>query len=86
MATKKYIELSEMSDTDLKAELKQIHVQYQKQRFDHTIKGLDNPITLRNTKKDIARLETEIRRREITAMTPEQVAKRSKIRLRRKNG
>ena len=40
MATKKYIEIGEMSDADLKAELVQIHGQYQKLRFDHTIKGL----------------------------------------------
>jgi large subunit ribosomal protein L29 len=85
MATKKFIELGEMSDADLKAELTQINVQYQKLRFDHTIKGLDNPLTLRNTKRDIARLQTEIRRREVAALTPEQTAKRSKIRLRRKN-
>jgi len=84
MATKKFIELGEMSDADLKAELTQINVQYQKLRFDHTIKGLDNPLTLRNTKRDIARLQTEIRRREVVAMTPAQIAKRSKIRLRRK--
>jgi large subunit ribosomal protein L29 len=85
MATKKFIELGEMSEADLKAELTQINVQYQKLRFDHTIKGLDNPLTLRNTKRDIARLQTEIRRREVAAMTPEQTAKRSRIRLRRKN-
>ena len=83
MATKKYIELGEMSDADLKTELQQINVQYQKLRFDHTIKGLDNPVTLRTTKRDIARLHTEIRRREVAAFTPEQKAKRSKIRLRR---
>jgi large subunit ribosomal protein L29 len=85
MATKKFIELGEMSDSDLKAELTQINVQYQKLRFDHTIKGLDNPLSLRNTKRDIARLQTELRRRELAAMSPEQTAKRSKIRLRRKN-
>ncbi len=84
MPTKKYIELGEMSDGDLAAELTQINTQYQKLSFDHTIKGLDNPVTLRNTKKDIARINTEIRRREVAAMTPEQSAKRSKIRQRRK--
>lgn len=86
MATKKFIELGEMSDTDLMAELKQINAQYQKLSFDHTIKGLDNPVTLKNTKRDIARIQTEVRKREIEAMTPEQKAKRSKIRQRRKNG
>jgi large subunit ribosomal protein L29 len=84
MATKKYIELGEMSDTDLQTELNQINVQYQKLRFDHTIKGLDNPITLRNTKRDIARINTEIRRREVEAMSPESKAMRSRIRSRRK--
>ena len=84
MATKKYVEIGEMSDADLKAELAQIHGQYQKLRFDHTIKGLDSPINIRNTKRDIARLQTEIRRREVAVLTPEQTAKRSKIRLRRK--
>ena len=83
---KNYIELGEMSDNDLQTELKQINDQYQKLRFDHTIKGLDNPINIRNTKRDISRIKTEIRRRELAAMTPEQIAKRSKIRLRRKNG
>jgi large subunit ribosomal protein L29 len=83
---KNYIELKEMSDGDLTTELKTINTQYQKLRFDHTIKGLDNPVNLRNTKRDIARIQTEIRRREMETMTPEQKAKRSKIRLRRKNG
>jgi len=83
---KNHIEFKEMSDGDLKTELSQINAQYQKLRFDHTIKGLDNPVNLRNTKRNIARIKTEIRRREMTAMTPEQTAKRSKIRLRRRNG
>jgi large subunit ribosomal protein L29 len=83
---KNYIELKEMSDGDLKTELSQINAQYQKLRFDHTIKGLDNPVNLRNSKRDIARIKTEIRRREVSAMTPAQTAKRSKIRLRRRNG
>ena len=86
MATKKFIELNEMSDDDLRAELVQINVQYQKLRFDHTIKGLDNPVTLKDTRRDIARIQTELRRREVAALTPEQTAKRSRIRLRRKNG
>ena len=85
MATKKFIELSEMSEDDLRAELVQINAQYQKLRFDHTIKGLDNPVTLKETRRDIARIQTELRSREVAAHTPEQTANRSKIRLRRKN-
>ncbi len=84
MATKKYIELGEMSDKDLNNELAQINGQYHKMRFEHTIKGLDNPVSLRNTKRDIARIQTELRKRELAGMSPEQTAKRSRIRLRRK--
>ena len=47
MATKKFKELQEFSDSDLTAELTQTEVQYQKLKFDHAIKGLDNPLTLR---------------------------------------
>lgn len=83
---KNYIEIKEMSDGDLQSELKQINAQYQKLRFDHTIKGLDSPVNLRNTKRDIARIKTEIRRREMSTMTPAQIGKRTKIRLRRRNG
>jgi large subunit ribosomal protein L29 len=84
MANRKYTELAELSDLDLQARLDEQNVQYQQLRFDHSIKGLDNPLQLRATRKDIARLKTEIRRREVNSMTPEQVARRSKIRSRRR--
>jgi large subunit ribosomal protein L29 len=84
MATKKYVDLAEMSDADLKSELDLMRTQYQKLNFDHTIKGLDNPATIKGARRDIARLLTEVRRREVAAMTPAQLAQRSKIRARRK--
>lgn len=84
MATKKYLELQEFSDDELLNELKESEVQYQKRLFDHAIKGLDNPISLREFRRDIARLKTEARRREMKQMTEEDLAKRSKIRARRR--
>lgn len=84
MATKKYLELQELSEADLSNELKETQDQYQKLKFDHTIKGLDNPMQLREVRRDIARLRSEIRRRQVTNMTEEQLAGRSKIRARRK--
>ena len=47
-------------------------------------KDLDNPILLRGIRRDIARINTEIRRREVSNMTEEEVANRSKIRSRRR--
>jgi large subunit ribosomal protein L29 len=84
MATKKFLELQDMSDADLTSELDAIRTQYQKMKFDHAIKGLDNPISIREVRRDVARIETEIRRREVASFDDMQVAKRSKIRHRRR--
>lgn len=84
MATKKYLELQDFSDADLKSELEATEVQFQKLKFDHAVKGLDNPLTIREVRRDIARLQTEIRRRELATMSEEQLAKRSRIRNRRR--
>jgi large subunit ribosomal protein L29 len=85
MATKKYIELQEFADADLLNELKETEVQYRKLKLDHAVKGLENPKVIKEVRRDIARLNTEVRRREIANLTPEQLAKRSKIRNRRRN-
>lgn len=85
MASEKYKQLQEMSDADLKTELDGTLVQYQRLRFDHVIKGLENPIGLRDVRRDIARLRTEMRKREINAMSDDAKAKRSKIRERRRS-
>lgn len=84
MATKKFLELQDFSDTDLQSELETTKTQYQKLKFDHAVKGLDNPLVLREVRRDIARLQTEIRRREVANMSEEQLAKRSRIRSRRR--
>ncbi|MDX1478534.1 MAG: 50S ribosomal protein L29 [Saprospiraceae bacterium] len=84
MASDKYLQLKEMSDADLQSELKETSAQYQRLKFDHAIKGLDNPIGLREVRRDIARLKTEIRSRQIAQLDEKQIAKRSKMRARRR--
>lgn len=84
MPSKKFLELQELSDDALQDELKEIQVQYQKLKMDHAIKGLENPLVIKEVRRDIARLKTAVRSRQIKAMTPEQLAGRSKIRARRK--
>lgn len=84
MASSKYKQLQEFSDVDLQTELEGTEVSYQKMQFDHAIKGLENPLLLREVRRDIARLKTEIRRRELQNCSEEDLAKRSKIRARRK--
>ena len=84
MASKKFIELQEFTDPELLDELKQTETQFQKMRFDHAIKGLDNPILLKEVRRDIARLKTEVRKRELSKLTSEEIDSRSKLRLRRR--
>ncbi|MEL6923661.1 MAG: 50S ribosomal protein L29 [Bacteroidota bacterium] len=85
MPSNKFLELQEFSDEELVAELKGLKAQYQSMQFDHATKGLDNPLRLREARRDIARIQTEVRRRQLSAMSEEQLAGRSKIRNRRRN-
>ena len=84
MATKKFIELKEFYSEELANELKETQVQYKKILFDHAIKGMDNPMVIREVRRDIARLKSEVRRREIVELSESQLEKRSKIRERRR--
>lgn len=83
MATKKFIELQDFSDADLASEIKQTEAQYKSLKFDHAIKGLDNPMALKEVRRDISRLKTEERKRQLAALSDDQKAKRSKIIARR---
>ncbi len=84
MASKQFIELQDLSDDDIRAELREVESQFQKLKFDHAIRGLENPLVLRQVRRNIARLKTEIRRREIAALSEEELANRTKIRARRR--
>jgi large subunit ribosomal protein L29 len=84
MPSKKYIELQEFTDEELKNELTETLSQYQKLKFDHALRGLENPLVLREVRRDIARLKTQVRTRELKAMTPEQLELRSKKLARRR--
>ncbi len=81
MATKKYLELKEFSDDELANELKITQEQYGKMKFEHAVRGLENPLMLREMRRDIARLKTEVRTRELSTVEP---STRTKIRARRR--
>ena len=84
MAIDKLKDLASLSDTDLHADLESMKLAYQKLRFDHSVKGLDNPLDLRDMRRNIARLNTELRKRELANATGEELAARDKIRARRR--
>jgi large subunit ribosomal protein L29 len=84
MATNKYQELVNYTDADLATELQVTERQYQKMQFDNALKGLENPITLREVRRDIARIKTEVRRRELALLTDAQKTSRLKLTNRRR--
>ena len=85
MASKKFQELQEYSLEYLRVELETTEKSYVKMRFDHAIKGLEDPMRLREVRRDIARMQTEIRRRELLDAPADVLASRSRIRRRRRN-
>jgi large subunit ribosomal protein L29 len=63
----KAAEIRDMSDADLAAKLKDARVELFNLRFQHATGQLDNPQRIGSVKKDIARLHTEVRARELKA-------------------
>lgn len=61
----KATEIREMSDMDLESKLKDSRVELFNLRFQHATGQLDNPGRIGQVKKDIARLHTEVRAREL---------------------
>ena len=58
-------DIKEYADDELVEKIKSEQLRYRKARFNHAVSPLDNPLSLRWMKRDIARLKTEMRRREL---------------------
>ena len=56
-----------MSEVDLKARIKEDELRLKKLQFAHAISPLENPMSIRFLRKDVARLKTELHKREIEA-------------------
>ena len=52
-----------MSEVDLKARIQEDQLRLKKLEFAHAISPLENPMSLRDLRQDIARLKTELRKR-----------------------
>ena len=50
-----------MNEQDLKSRLDEDKLRLKKLEFAHTISPLENPMTIRGLRKDIARLKTELK-------------------------
>ncbi len=57
--------IKEMSSPDLEKELGELKNELFKLRFSLATNGLDNPMKIKEVKKDIARIKTVLREREL---------------------
>ncbi len=57
--------LKEMSETDLKSKIEEDELRVKKLKFAHAVSPIENPMTIRGVKKDIARLKTELRKKQL---------------------
>jgi large subunit ribosomal protein L29 len=70
MATKQYEfnkSLKDFSEADLQARVNEDTVRLKKLEFAHAISPLENPMSIRNLRKDIARVKTELKKRKLQA-------------------
>ena len=63
--TLKINKIREMSSQDLEKELGELKKELFKLRFNLATNGLDNPMKIKEVKKDIAKIKTNLRQREI---------------------
>ena len=84
MASEKYTSIKGLEDDALRDEIFAAETELQRMKIQNSVTGLENPLVIKGVRRDIARLKTEIRARELAAITPEQLAKRTKIRARRR--
>ena len=68
MATKKYDfnkGLKDLTVADLTARITEDQLRLKKLEFAHAISPLENPMSIRGLRKDIARLKTELKKKEL---------------------
>ena len=53
--------LKEMSETDIKSKIEEDKLRIKKLKFAHAVSPLENPMSIRDVRKDLARLKTELR-------------------------
>ncbi|MBR5030438.1 MAG: 50S ribosomal protein L29 [Muribaculaceae bacterium] len=58
-------ELRELTDKELKDRLEQAEKDYMQLKIQHSISPLDNPAKITLDRRDIARMKTELRAREL---------------------
>jgi len=64
-------DIRELTDDELIEKIKEEQLRWRRLKFNHTASQLDNPLLLRTLRRDIARLKTELRQRQLEAQATE---------------
>jgi len=67
MATKVKINFAELSNEDLAEKLGEEKALYKKMKFNHSVSSIENPLKIRASRRNIARILTEKRKRDIAS-------------------
>ncbi len=59
--------LKDLNEQDLKARITEDKLRLKKLEFAHAISPLENPLSIRSLRKDVARLITELKKRTLQA-------------------
>lgn len=78
------LDLRNLSESEINDALLSAQREYVALKLDHATQGLANPNEIKVARRNVAKIKTEIRSRELAAMDDEQIGNRSNIRLRRK--
>ena len=58
-------EINELETKELVERIETEVAKYEQMKFNHTVSPLENPSQIKATRRDIARLKTELRQREL---------------------
>ena len=59
--------IKEMNEADLKSRILEDELRLKKLTFAHAVSPLENPMTIRGVRKDLARLKTELKNKQTQA-------------------
>jgi len=59
--------LKDLNEADLKARVKEDELRLKKLEFAHAISPLENPMSIRALRRDVARLKTELQKRQLAS-------------------
>ena len=59
--------IKDLNEVDIKSRIQEDELRLKKLEFAHTISPLENPMSIRSLRKDIARLKTELNKKKAKA-------------------